>query len=657
MVRSMLDPSSPEALVAYTPSNGLVLESRTTQGAAATQLISGPGLVSPGTLWLKLDVNGSNVASWYSSDGQNWTFWKAQTIPLGTTYYVGLAVSAGVSNPDYISDIGTTIEATFAHGGPVIATFDNVSLTAPGLLSFPSPWAEADLGAPPALGTGLYLQPLYSAPLFSVFGSGSQVRGEIDQGHLVYQGLSGDGQIVAHLVSQQQTSPWAKAAVMFRSGTNGGSMMASLGITPGEGVLFQTRSTSNGNSVSSTSPIDSTWPWLKLERRGPLIFASQSEDGLYWNVVGVNNINLGASIDVGLNVSSFSGNISMANLDNVAVTPFPTGNPPGSPWVDTDIGAPALPGGSQASDGDILVAGAGADIGGTADSFHFLYQPFNGDGEIISAVSDPIAANLLSKAGVMIRETLDPAARSAIMALTSKSGVLFRSRSQPGATSPTSTPNTLTGPGWVKLQRVGNTLSGYWMTGQSGAWQEIGSATVPMAATTFAGLAVTSQNVSLLSAATFTNPYLGLLLNGDNGTLPDWWQIEYFNAIVDPGTMTSTGLTALQDYQFGIDPSSGVTDSNGLPYVWEVTYFNQVHIHPNGDANGDGITNFDSYILGINPIAPPAGNVDSDGDGVPDNQDAYPNDPTRWLNLPSDPNDHTAPVITLTTPSDAILVP
>jgi hypothetical protein len=49
--------------------------------------------------------------------------------------------------------------------------------------------------------------------------------------------------------------------------------------------------------------------------------------------------------------------------------------------------------------------------------------------------------------------------------------------------------------------------------------------------------------------------------------------------------------------------------------------------------------------------------ADTDGDGVNDAMDPYPLDPTRWTVLPSDPSDHTAPVITLTEPSDAIPLP
>jgi len=55
--------------------------------------------------------------------------------------------------------------------------------------------------------------------------------------------------------------------------------------------------------------------------------------------------------------------------------------------------------------------------------------------------------------------------------------------------------------------------------------------------------------------------------------------------------------------------------------------------------------------IGTSPFNP-----DTDGDGVVDGQDAYPLDPTR-SQIQSDPGDSTPPVITLTEPSGATLIP
>src|SRR5207249_12168177 len=76
----------------------------------------------------------------------------------------------------------------------------------------------------------------------------------------MYQPLSGDGQIVARVASQQNTDPWAKAGVMIRETLTAGSKNAMMAITPGNGLDFQFRSDAGISSTysfggSATVPI------------------------------------------------------------------------------------------------------------------------------------------------------------------------------------------------------------------------------------------------------------------------------------------------------------------------------------------------------------------------------------------------------------------
>ncbi|PYV36665.1 MAG: hypothetical protein DMG06_30250, partial [Acidobacteria bacterium] len=67
-----------------------------------------------------------------------------------------------------------------------------------------------------------------------------------DEFQYVYQPLSGDGQIVARVATQQNTDAWAKAGVMIRETLGAGSAHSLMVITPGNGSAFQCRPNTGG---------------------------------------------------------------------------------------------------------------------------------------------------------------------------------------------------------------------------------------------------------------------------------------------------------------------------------------------------------------------------------------------------------------------------
>jgi regulation of enolase protein 1 (concanavalin A-like superfamily) len=111
------------------------------------------------------------------------------------------------------------------------------------------------------------------------------------------------------------------------------------------------------------------------------------------------------------------------------------------------------------------ITGDGADIWGSADAFRYMYKELAGDGEIIARVAEiGSGSSTWAKAGVMIRETLNADSKHMIMALTSGDGggIAFQGR-QTTAGSSWSFHGDITAspPYWVKLTRVGNTITGY----------------------------------------------------------------------------------------------------------------------------------------------------------------------------------------------------
>jgi hypothetical protein len=160
--------------------------------------------------------------------------------------------------------------------------------------------------------------------------------------------------------------------------------------------------------------------------------------------------------------------------------------------------------------GTYTMTAAGVDIWGTADEFRYAWKQLSGDGEITATVESVLwvpGSNDWTKAGVMIRETLDAGSKNAFVALTSGSGNGATFQWRPIAGSSSTSSRTLTGispPSAIRLVRQGNTFTGYVF--QNGQWQQEGqSATVAMGSTVYIGLALTSHSSGVTTEAVFSD--------------------------------------------------------------------------------------------------------------------------------------------------------
>jgi beta-glucanase (GH16 family) len=177
---------------------------------------------------------------------------------------------------------------------------------------------------------------------------------------------------------------------------------------------------------------------------------------------------------------------------------------PDPSWTDQDIGNVGQAGSAGVQGTAYLIDGSGSDIWGTADGFNFLYQTLTGDGAVVAQVTSVGNTDPQAKAGVMIRETLDPASTHALVDVTPGAGVQFIRRTATGGASSNTWGDSVTAPYWVKLVRQGNTFTAW--DGPDGVnWTLIDTDTIPMAASVYVGLAVNSHNNSTLNASTFDN--------------------------------------------------------------------------------------------------------------------------------------------------------
>jgi len=161
--------------------------------------------------------------------------------------------------------------------------------------------------------------------------------------------------------------------------------------------------------------------------------------------------------------------------------------------------------------GTILMNGMGTDIYGTSDEGRFVYKQLSGDGTIVARVDSLANTNAWAKAGVMIRETLDPGSSWAYALASPGNGTHYQARLTPGvgATSDTaltlpSSQTTAELPIWVKLERKGNQFSVYYSVGETvtdwtaNPWNP---QTIVMTNDVYIGLAVTSHAANVVCGA------------------------------------------------------------------------------------------------------------------------------------------------------------
>jgi regulation of enolase protein 1 (concanavalin A-like superfamily) len=493
-----------------------------------------------------------------------------------------------------------SLTAVATDNGNATATSAPVSVTVgSGTASLPAGWSHQDVGATGAAGGATFAN-----GTFSITGAGADVWGTADAFQFAYRTLNGDGSIVARVNSIQNVNAWTKAGVMMRGSLSDSSAQGFMLVaaSSAKGSRFQRRTSNGGITTDSTGAFVTAPYWVKLERAGNTITASESPDGATWTVVGTDTFAMGSSILVGLAVSSHvTGTNATATFDNVTVTAAnqPSNTPPtasltspangatytapasitvtanasdsdgsiarvdfyagssliGSKtsapytvtwnnvaagtysltavatdnggaatttpavsvtvsepsslpagWSHQDVGATGATGNASYASNTFSVTGAGADVWGTADAFHYAYTTLDGDGTIVARVKTIQFVHAWTKAGVMMRSSLSPSAAYAYMlvAASSAKGAPFQRRTADGAEAVNTAGPLVTAPYWVKLVRAGDVITAY--TSPDGAtWTMVGSDTFAMGSSIVVGLAVSSHVAGTNATATFDN--------------------------------------------------------------------------------------------------------------------------------------------------------
>jgi len=164
--------------------------------------------------------------------------------------------------------------------------------------------------------------------------------------------------------------------------------------------------------------------------------------------------------------------------------------------------------------GTYTITASGWDIAGTADGFHYAFKTLTGTGSIVARVLSVQNTDQWAKAGVMIRETLEPGSKFAAVYMTPGMGCRFQTRRDTDIAVVSDTQESvatdeelaLTAPYWVKLERTITGFDAYYSNNGT-SWQAMAwnPQTVSMTSNVYIGLALSAHNANAVCEAVFSN--------------------------------------------------------------------------------------------------------------------------------------------------------
>jgi autotransporter-associated beta strand protein len=223
-------------------------------------------------------------------------------------------------------------------------------------------------------------------------------------------------------------------------------------------------------------------------------------------------------------------------------------------WSASTVGAP-YPVEAGASDGRLVVRGAGNNLGTASDALAFVHQALQGAGKITARLNSFESHHDRAKAGVMLRASTAADAPFAMVHWLPEGQVEFIWRNTAGTASSYVWASAATAwPPRLRLVRVADLIHAHYSTDGTN-WIQVGAAQpVNLPEIALAGLAVTSHDPAVSAEAVFSN--VSFSGDRDNDGLPDDYE-------------THTGVY-VSSTDSGTDPDNPDTDGDGFLDGFEV---------------------------------------------------------------------------------------
>jgi hypothetical protein len=355
--------------------------------------------------------------------------------------------------------------------------------------------------------------------VWTIRASGSDIWRDADSFHFLYtKTFVPNGAMTLRVDDLTNTSPFAKSGLMLRTSLDPGAATLVLDVKPNGEVEFMSRSSDGEFMVYQAGVVATTPIWLQLawsDVNGGYAYAQISTDGVHYQDPSVGPFvpfPVAAAVPngmyAGVAVTSHDNDVlTTSHVQGFSLLPFRFTLPAATSRA---IGA-QKPGSALYSMGPegqvVTVEGAGADVWGTADSFQYVYSLLQPDNMLLFRVVSLENTNPFAKAGLMIRDSLEPNAPSVILDAKPSGEIELMARLCYGCETTYVSGTAITFPAYLRLTRSGNTfiadvsqdLSTFTRVGTVDVMNIVGESP-------WAGLAVTSHDANRTTTAVFDLP-------------------------------------------------------------------------------------------------------------------------------------------------------
>ncbi|HUZ57517.1 MAG TPA: T9SS type A sorting domain-containing protein [Hanamia sp.] len=203
-------------------------------------------------------------------------------------------------------------------------------------------------------------------------------------------------------------------------------------------------------------------------------------------------------------MATFSNKLNVYGLNPLPASPCSNTLPP--LWQSSDIGYVAYPGDVCVNDGKYTITASGADIWGTEDAFHYVYQQVITDyTDLTARVVSIKNTNANAKCGIMFRQNLDPGSPYIFLALTPSNGIWMQQRNAQSASATTDASlSSYTTPYWVRVVSTGNKYVSY-ISPDGNNWAPMDSVTLALGTNPYVGFAYSTHDNTVLDTAIVDN--------------------------------------------------------------------------------------------------------------------------------------------------------